>query len=60
MSEKRNPRYPNYRHHEPSGQASVTLNGTDHYLGPYGSEISRQAYGRLIAMWLANGRFLPG
>lgn len=27
---------PKIRLHKPSGQAFVTLNGTDHYLGPFG------------------------
>ena len=50
---------PKYRKHRPSGQAVVTLNGKDFYLGPYGTKASRAEYDRLIAMWLANGRRLP-
>lgn len=60
MPRTRKPRHPSYRHHKPSGQAVVTLNGKDHYLGPYGSDLSRQDYDRLIGLWLANGRQLPG
>ncbi|MBA4106832.1 MAG: recombinase XerD [Pirellula sp.] len=47
---------PSYRRHKASGQAVVTLNGNDHYLGPHGSKASRDEYDRLIAEWLANGR----
>jgi integrase len=50
---------PSYRHHRPSGQAVVTLNGKDHYLGPHDSAASRTEYDRLIGEWLANGRTLP-
>ena len=53
------PRVPSYRHRRPSGQAVVTLNGRDHYLGAWGEEASRQEYERLIGEWLANGRRLP-
>jgi integrase len=53
-------RLPKYRHHKPSGQAVVTLNGHDHYLGKWNTAESRREYDRLIAEWLANGRCLPG
>ena len=47
----RKPRIPSYRHHKPSGQAVVTLNGRDIYLGawdtPQGLRIS---LGRLSAL----------
>jgi integrase len=36
----------------------VTLNGRDHYLGLYGTQISKDAYDRVIAEWLASGRQL--
>ncbi|WP_169973101.1 tyrosine-type recombinase/integrase [Tautonia rosea] len=52
-------RTPSYRHHKRSGQAVVTLNGRDHYLGPHGSPESRAEYDRLIAEWLSNGRRSP-
>jgi hypothetical protein len=32
---------PRYRRHKPSGQAVVTLNGKDHYLGRYNSAARR-------------------
>lgn len=47
---------PKYRKHRASGQAVVTLNGRDFYLGPHGTKASRLEYDRLIAEWLANGR----
>lgn len=50
---------PAYRLHKPSGQAVTTLNGKDFYLGPWQSTLSRNAYDKLIAEWLANGRQLP-
>lgn len=51
---------PKYRRHKASGQAVVTLNGRDHYLGPYNSKPSRTEYDRLIGEWTTNGRTLPG
>ena len=52
-------RPPKYRKHKASGQAVVTLNGRDFYLGPHGSTASRVEYDRLTAEWLQNGRSLP-
>jgi integrase len=49
---------PKYRKHKASGQAVVTLNGRDHYLGPYGSRASRTLYDRLTSEWILNGRSL--
>ena len=51
---------PKYRKHKPSGQAVVTLDGHDFYLGPHGSKASHLEYDRLIGEWLENGRRLPG
>jgi len=53
-------RTPSYRLHRPSGQAVVTLNGRDFYLGKYGTAASRQTYDRLVAEWLVGGRAVPG
>jgi integrase len=59
-------RPPSLRRHKPSEQAVVTLSGHDHYLGPWPASEKKapaeaqQAYDRLIAEWLANGRQLPG
>ncbi len=51
----RSPRIPKLRLHKPSGQAVVTLNGRDFYLGCYESEESRTEYKRLVAEWLGSG-----
>jgi integrase len=50
---------PKYRKHRASGQAVVTLNGRDVYLGPWKSRASRIEYDRLIGEWTQNGRSLP-
>lgn len=50
---------PSYRKHRASGQAIVTLNARDFYLGPFGSKTSRLEYDRLIGEWLQQGRQLP-
>ena len=50
---------PKYRYHRASGQAVVTLDGGDYYLGPHGTKASRLEYDRLVAEWLANGRRMP-
>lgn len=50
---------PKYRKHRGSGQAVVTLNGRDRYLGPYGTKASKREYDRLTGEWLANGRYPP-
>ena len=52
-------RTPSYRKHAPSGQAVVTLQGKDFYLGRYNSKESERKYDALIAEYLANGRKLP-
>ncbi len=50
---------PKYRKHRASGQAVVTLNGRDFYLGPHNTKASRLEYDRLTSEWLANDRSLP-
>ncbi len=50
---------PKYRKHRASGQAVVTIQGQDSYLGPWKSKASLVEYDRLIAEWLANGRRGP-
>ena len=52
-------RIPKYRLHKASGQAVVTLDGRDFYLGDHGTASSRQRYERLVGEWLAGGRRLP-
>lgn len=47
---------PAYRKHRSSGQAVVTLSDQDFYLGPHGTKVSRDAYDREVAQWLARGR----
>ena len=49
---------PKYRKHRASGQAVVTLNSVDHYLGPHGTKASKTEYDRLVAEWLSRGRAL--
>src|SRR5215475_6127450 len=49
---------PSYRRHKASGQAVVTLNGVDHYLGRFNSPESKVEYDRVINEWLALGRHL--
>ncbi len=49
---------PKYRKHRASGQAVVTLDGKDHYLGPHGTKTSRLEYDRLVGEWQLNGRTL--
>ena len=46
-------RVPSYRRHA-SGNARVTINGQDHYLGKYGTKASREKYNRLIAEYKAS------
>lgn len=52
-------RIPSYRLHKPTGQAVVTLDGLDRYLGNHGTPESRQRYAALIAEWSANGNRMP-
>lgn len=51
----RRPHVPTYRSHRSSGQAVVTVNGKDHYLGHYDSPESRERYAKLIGQYLAGG-----
>ncbi|QDV87320.1 tyrosine-type recombinase/integrase [Planctomycetes bacterium TBK1r] len=51
--------HPKYRKHRASGQAIVTLDGRDFYLGPHGSRASKLEFDRLILEYLANDRSLP-
>jgi hypothetical protein len=53
---KPNVSLPSYRHHKPSGQAVVTFNGKDHYLGPWQSEASKTEHKRWLAEWIAAGK----
>ena len=51
---------PKLRHHKASGRAYVVLNGRAIYLGDWGTEESRQNYGKTIAEWTASGKQLEG
>jgi integrase len=51
------PKVPKYRLHKATGQAVVTINGKDHYLGKHGTLASKDKYGKLISEHL--GRPLP-
>jgi integrase len=57
--QRRRTRQPSYCLHKATGQAYVTLNGKEHYLGPFDTPESKDAYDSLIAQWLAGGRTLP-
>ena len=50
---------PKYRKHRASGQAIVTIEGRDFYLGPHATKASRTEYDRIVGEWLANNRRLP-
>ncbi len=45
-------RPPSYRLHKASGQAVVTVDRKDHYLGAHGTPGSRLRYERLISAWM--------
>jgi integrase len=47
---------PKYQKHCASGQAVVTINGRDYYLGPHGTRASKIEYDRLITEYLSAGR----
>lgn len=51
-------RDPSYRRHKPSGQAVVTIDGRDFYLGKFNSAASREKYNRLLAEWRAGANTL--
>ena len=52
-------RVPKYCHHRASGQAIVTLDGRDFYLGIHNTAASRAEYDRRVSEWIAAGRRLP-
>ncbi|MBA5868087.1 MAG: tyrosine-type recombinase/integrase [Nitrospira sp. CR1.3] len=56
MSVRSSPRVPKYRHHKPSGLASVRVDGRDIYLGKHGTPESLESYKRVIAEWLSNNK----
>ena len=44
-------RPPKYCHHKGTNQATVSINGTRVYLGPYGSKRSHEKYEKLLKDW---------
>ena len=50
---------PRYRKHRASGQAVVSIDGRDIYLGPHGTAVSKREYDRVISEWLQAGRRSP-
>jgi integrase len=59
---RKTPTTPSYRLYKRTGQAVVSIDGRDFYLGPHGSETSKAEYDALVSRWLASGRKLdtPG
>jgi integrase len=47
---------PKYCQHKRSGHAFVTIDGKEHWLGPYGSQDSRDKYARKIGEWIGRNR----
>ena len=45
-------RIPSYRHHKPTNQARVTLDGKDHWLGIYDTKASKDKYDAIVSEWL--------
>ncbi|MBK8097630.1 MAG: hypothetical protein IPK26_11020 [Planctomycetes bacterium] len=45
----RSTRVPSYRFHRGSGQARVTIDGTDHYFGVYDTPESKERYRKVLA-----------
>jgi integrase len=53
-------RPPKYRRHKATGQAVVTIDGRDFYLGKHRSTASHEAYRRIVAEWMQHGgRLVP-
>ena len=50
---------PSYRYHRARGCAVVTIDGKNHYLGPWQSPESHEKCAALIAEWKRNGATLP-
>ena len=52
MARSNSTRPPSYRLHKASGQAVVTIDRKDHYLGVHGTPESRLRYERFISAWM--------
>lgn len=59
MPRKKSAHAPSMRLHKPSGQAVVTIDGKDFYLGRYDAPDSKRKYDRMIAEWYLRGRQGP-
>jgi integrase len=55
MGRPRSPQ-PQYCQHKKSGHAFVTIDGRQVWLGPHGTQESRDAYPRVLVEWVARGR----
>jgi hypothetical protein len=55
----RSPHVPHYRHYKPKDLAVVRIDGKDHYLGKFGSEVSKEKYRRQIADFLSSKPLQP-
>lgn len=51
-------RPPAYRLHKARKSAVVTIDGKNHYLGPFGSPESHEKYARLISEWRIHAKHL--
>lgn len=47
---------PGIRLHKPTGHARVRINGTEYWLGRYGSPEAQLKYDELVATYIASGR----
>jgi hypothetical protein len=54
----RSHRPPSYRLHKARNSSVVTIDGRNHYLGPYGSPESHEKYARLITEWRLHSEHL--
>ena len=59
MSSNSSGRVPKLRLHKPSVRAVVRFDGTDFYLGKFGSEDSQNEYDRMVGEWMLRGRQVP-
>ncbi|MFN0019498.1 MAG: tyrosine-type recombinase/integrase [Pirellulaceae bacterium] len=59
MSPNSSGRVPKLRLHKPSRRAVVRFDGTDYYLGKYGSPESQNEYDRMVGEWMLRGRQAP-
>jgi hypothetical protein len=55
MGRRKSGSLPTYRHHRSSGQALVTIDGDDVYLGVYDTPASKAEYARVIAEFATTG-----